>query len=585
MKDKPRKSHSRHHSSVKDRHHKHHDDHWKFLDRYISHSLTDGEKIEFSDDIERLKIAWKLTSKKTMKKLYKFHITWTEKVSFLLSVSLLCLIEYIFLCYSFYLPYFYICLLLPLILGRFFYYHSRGWHFYLLDYCYFSNLTFVFFILVYPSSTILWQCCYLSANGPLLAAIITWKNSLVFHDIDRIISVVLHAFPSLVTYSFRWHQVSSNQECYSEPMMFSSFAASMMLYFVWQSAYFIKVIVIDAQYLEEHQNFDFSERWITKRLKPGTFLHKLYNIHPQSRLYKGLMYSLSQFVFTFITQIPCFLFYSSHFFHSVALIAVYLICTWYGGCFYLARVVESKQAKLDRKEREEKEAREALKAQSEAANKQKMQSALLPGASLMSQPLSSSAYPPAPSSLASTQNPSQNPYADIKAASERGNAQDAFTNALSPTSAAADSLEQQSTHGATALLPYPLTLRPPQHHSLLSPSLQMRSSSSSSSPPPSSSVSTPQSTSSLSSLSSSDLSDSEGALSLTDAESESDLLDYISPVLLTFSSPQPITTAPFLLPHITKQPKVFAESETTDSETEHFEEEFSESDVSEGKEK
>lgn len=35
------------------------------------------------------------------------------------------------------------------------------------------------------------------SNGPLLWAIITWRNSLVFHDLDKITSVMIHAFPPI----------------------------------------------------------------------------------------------------------------------------------------------------------------------------------------------------------------------------------------------------------------------------------------------------------------------------------------------------------------------------------------------------
>jgi hypothetical protein len=37
-------------------------------------------------------------------------------------------------------------------------------------------------------------------NGPLLWAIVTWKNSLVFHDVDKITSVFIHALPPIVTF-------------------------------------------------------------------------------------------------------------------------------------------------------------------------------------------------------------------------------------------------------------------------------------------------------------------------------------------------------------------------------------------------
>jgi hypothetical protein len=37
----------------------------------------------------------------------------------------------------------------------------------------------------------------LTSNGPLAIAVIAWKNSLVFHDIDKITSLYIHIAPPL----------------------------------------------------------------------------------------------------------------------------------------------------------------------------------------------------------------------------------------------------------------------------------------------------------------------------------------------------------------------------------------------------
>ena len=39
--------------------------------------------------------------------------------------------------------------------------------------------------------------------GPLMCAIIVWKNSLVFHSLDKLTSFFLHAFPPIVVHLLR----------------------------------------------------------------------------------------------------------------------------------------------------------------------------------------------------------------------------------------------------------------------------------------------------------------------------------------------------------------------------------------------
>ena len=49
------------------------------------------------------------------------------------------------------------------------------------------------------------QVAFVLANGPLAWAIVVWRNSFVFHSVDKFTSVVIHALPPLVMYCERWH--------------------------------------------------------------------------------------------------------------------------------------------------------------------------------------------------------------------------------------------------------------------------------------------------------------------------------------------------------------------------------------------
>ena len=50
----------------------------------------------------------------------------------------------------------------------------------------------------FPFSTTLWKVSFVLSNGPVAWAIYMWKNSLVFHSLDKIISVLIHIMPPLV---------------------------------------------------------------------------------------------------------------------------------------------------------------------------------------------------------------------------------------------------------------------------------------------------------------------------------------------------------------------------------------------------
>ena len=99
------------------------------------------------------------------------------------------------------LPLVYTVQALFLIPLRFLSYKRKSWHysgawssaycfFFLLpiilfsvyDLCYFVNLLTLLYLWVFPSSIILFTVCYMLSHGPLIFAIILWRNSLVFHS-------------------------------------------------------------------------------------------------------------------------------------------------------------------------------------------------------------------------------------------------------------------------------------------------------------------------------------------------------------------------------------------------------------------
>ena len=70
------------------------------------------------------------------------------------------------------------------------------------DFCYFTNLLCVVAYL-WPSP-VLRRLCFVYANGPLAWAIAAWRNALVFHSLDKTTSIFIHAFPALLTFTWRW---------------------------------------------------------------------------------------------------------------------------------------------------------------------------------------------------------------------------------------------------------------------------------------------------------------------------------------------------------------------------------------------
>ena len=60
------------------------------------------------------------------------------------------------------------------------------------------NIMCLAYIWIWPSSTVLFVACYCLSHGPLCTAIATWRNSLVFHSVDKVTSLFIHIYPPFV---------------------------------------------------------------------------------------------------------------------------------------------------------------------------------------------------------------------------------------------------------------------------------------------------------------------------------------------------------------------------------------------------
>jgi hypothetical protein len=74
-------------------------------------------------------------------------------------------------------------------------YKKRAWHYFLFDLCYYVTILNFIYLWIFPSSPALFVACYSLSHGSLASAVITWRNSLVFHDSDKVISLFIHIYP------------------------------------------------------------------------------------------------------------------------------------------------------------------------------------------------------------------------------------------------------------------------------------------------------------------------------------------------------------------------------------------------------
>lgn len=228
----------------------------------------------------------------------------------------------------------FVSFLLPvLILCRFFYYCTLGYHWFLADFCYFTNYAMIYFLWYGTHDQFWFLTCFVFANGPLAFAVMMFRNSLVYHEIDKLTSLSIHAIPMCIMTHIRWytipHQANlpANEQRFlaiPEPVDAKEWAIMflgkpMMFYLIWAVIYYIFNFVIAAKTIKEknyttlYSHVQSGYSWIKS---------------PMMFMFLHLLMSFS----TVLLATACFQFY----WLNIGLNAMYLLYSfWSGGSYYI----------------------------------------------------------------------------------------------------------------------------------------------------------------------------------------------------------------------------------------------------------
>ncbi|KAI8075055.1 hypothetical protein BC940DRAFT_287319 [Gongronella butleri] len=270
-----------------------------------------------------------------------------DKISFVVGVGNACVTPALTARQPAWIPTFYTVQSLYLLSLRFFIYKSRGWHYFIFDLCYFVNAMTLLFVWLFPHSRALFLATYTLTTGPVAWAIITWRNSLVFHSLDKVTSVFIHIFPALVTYVIRWlpeiHPDTAAGQLVRDARFPALVDASMTFketmvlstaaYLVWQTLYYIFIMVRRREKVESGLRVT-SYSWLLndKAAKKSLLQRVAYAFGPQ---YKAYMFMLIQLIYNILTSIPTYFLFKSFALHSAFLCVMFAASVWNGANYYI----------------------------------------------------------------------------------------------------------------------------------------------------------------------------------------------------------------------------------------------------------
>jgi Protein of unknown function (DUF2838) len=235
-----------------------------------------------------------------------------------------------------------LCYFMPV---RYYTYHKKGYHYFLADLCYFVNLLAILTIWVFPNSKRLFISTYCLAYGNNAIAIAMWRNSMVFHSLDKVTSLFIHIMPPVTlhclvhltpaeTLQSRFPAVHTIK--FSHPNspehynLWSMLLWATVPYVIWQLAYHIFITVRRRDKIAAGRPTSYT--WLRKSYAK-TFLGRMVLALPDSL--QGFAFMLIQYAYAILTIIPCPIWFWYRWASAAFLLVVFGWSIYNGATFYI----------------------------------------------------------------------------------------------------------------------------------------------------------------------------------------------------------------------------------------------------------
>ena len=279
----------------------------------------------------------------------------TEKAFYATSVFLIFCAGFIIGKYPIYFPYFHTALFVVLMPIRFYTYFKLSFQYYLADLCYYVNLLLMLFIWVFPESPTLFVSVFSLSLGTLSWAVITWRNSLVLHSIEKTTSSFIHVMPP-VTMFVMVHELPEEYIKLRYPGIAAidnwNFVASIITtsiyYTIWQVSYHYFISIRKKDQIEKGKVTSFL---YLKNKNKSTPLGKFVNGLPYLWM-QTLAFTLIQFFYQVLTMTPCPIWFKYKHACGAFVVFIFLWASYNGATYYIDVFSKRLEKEVDKLKKE-----------------------------------------------------------------------------------------------------------------------------------------------------------------------------------------------------------------------------------------
>ena len=151
-----------------------------------------------------------------------------------------------------YYAFYNVILISILLTHRAYEFYTKGWHFYLLDFCYFVNTIVIIHILFFPKSEIMFFASFVLSIGPVLTAVPVYSCALAFHSTMKTTTLLIHSSPPLAMFLIHWHDKSkyffsaatAGVQEFGPSLLMKWYGSVFAVYGIWVVFYYIAIFKV-----------------------------------------------------------------------------------------------------------------------------------------------------------------------------------------------------------------------------------------------------------------------------------------------------------------------------------------------------
>lgn len=231
---------------------------------------------------------------------------------------------------------------------RWYQYRQKGFQYLMLELCYFGNFLGMLHVYVWPQNLMMRKLAFSVCSGPLMWSIMAMRNSLVFHDVDKVTTLMMHASPALAGWSLRWfpddHYRMNDQ--FAVATLWELVVLPILFYCCWVVFYYFVCFVFLNDRIKRQGGVTMFDIMVPKdkaKVAKSAVLRFITSFPDQ---WQPVVYLMLHGIMASVSFIPTYVFWNHFVLHTCALLFCLSLSIWNGGTFYF-KVFAKKYYQVD----------------------------------------------------------------------------------------------------------------------------------------------------------------------------------------------------------------------------------------------